>query len=84
MLRRLLCAVLSAGILLGGAAPVLASESSATVAALDGKKKAKSAKKGKSKKGKKKADKKKSAPKKKAPGKGKKSKKSAKKPKKVG
>jgi len=61
--------VLSAGILLGGAAPVGASESAATVAA-DGQKKTKTAKKGKGKKGKKKAGKKgkKKAPKK-APGK---------------
>ena len=66
MLRRLLAAVLSAGIVLGGAAPAVASESITAVgtAALDGKKKAKTAKKGKKKadkKAKKKAAKKKAS-----------------------
>jgi len=70
VLRRLLCAALSAGVLLGGAAPVVASESAANVA-FDGQKKAKSPKKGKSKKGKKAKKKNKKAAKKKAPAKGK-------------
>jgi len=75
VLRRLLAAVLSAGIVLSGAAPVMAADS-AGAAVVDGKKQAKAAKKGKSKKGKK-------AAKKKAPGKGKPSKKTVKKPRKV-